>query len=66
MRIFIQLILYILLATTILFLLAFGMDMEIARRDYVKATTEGNYDKPITGCLFEHVCKTYTQRLFNK
>ena len=44
----------------------FGMDMELARRDYVKAITDGNYEKPITGCLFETVCDTYTERLYKK
>lgn len=66
MRTFVITTLYLLLIIFIGMLFIFGMDMELARRDYVKATTEGNYEKPITGCLFETVCDTYTRRLYRK
>lgn len=66
MRTFVITTLYLLLVIFIGMLAIFGMDMELARRDYVKAITDGNYEKPITGCLFETVCDTYTERLYKK
>ena len=66
MKAFLTFILYLLLALCITFLIFLGMDMELARRDYEKAITNGDYDKPITGCLFEPICKNYTERLFRK
>lgn len=66
MRTFIYFILFLLLILTFLLGIAVGIDMEIAQRDYNKAVENGDFDKPITGCIFEQVCKNYTERLFRK
>ena len=66
MKTFIYTTLYLLLfiLTGILFL--FGIDMDTARRDYEKALSNGDYEKPIVGCIFDTVCNKYTERLYNK
>lgn len=52
------------LASMILLLGLYGIDIECARRDYVNAVKQGNYEQPITGCLFDFVCEKYTQELW--
>lgn len=37
----------------------FGLDRELARRDYEKAVEK----QPITGCIFEYNCDFYTELL---
>lgn len=41
----------------------FGMDREMARRDYEKAVHNGDYEQPIIGCLYESNCVYYTKKL---
>lgn len=45
--------------------LTFGIDRELARRDFEKAIHDGDFEKPIVGCLFEKNCKMYTEKLYN-
>ena len=66
MKTFIYFMLYLLFILVFLLGVAVGVDMEIAKRDYNKALENGDYDKPITGCIFEQVCNLYTKRLFDK
>lgn len=64
MRIY-EIIMAILAIAILAFGLTFGMDREIARRDYVKAVSNGDFERPITGCLWEYNCKYYTDMLFD-
>lgn len=45
------------------FLIALGVDMEVARQDFIKAKENGNYEQRIEGCIFEYVCNRYTKEL---
>lgn len=45
--------------------ITFGIDREMARRDFEKATRNGDFEKPIIGCLFEKNCEMYTEKLYN-
>lgn len=45
--------------------LYYGMDRELARRDYEKAIQSKDFEKPIVGCLWESNCKYYTDALFD-
>ena len=44
--------------------LTFGLDREIARRDYEKAIQNSDFEKPIIGCLWEYNCEYYTNMLY--
>lgn len=44
---------------------SFGFDREMARRDYEKAVRDGDFEKPIVGCMWEYNCKYYTQMLYD-
>ena len=43
--------------------MTYGFDREMARRDYEKAIHNGDYEKPIVGCLWESNCVYYTKKL---
>ena len=45
------------------FLIALGVDMEVARQDYLKAKENGDYEQRIEGCMFDFVCDRYTKEL---
>lgn len=45
--------------------LTYGIDRELARRDYVKAIQMQNFERPIAGCLWESNCNYYTQKLYD-
>jgi hypothetical protein len=45
--------------------IAFGYDKEMARRDYEKALRDGDHEKPIVGCIWQHNCDYYTEKLFD-
>jgi hypothetical protein len=45
--------------------LTYGIDRELARRDYVKAIEMQDFEKPIIGCLYESNCRYYTNRLYD-
>lgn len=42
----------------------FGLDKELARRDYEKAVRNNDYERPIVGCIFEYNCEHYTNILW--
>ena len=44
---------------------SYGIDRELARRDYEKAVKYKDFEKPIVGCIFESNCKYYTDALFD-
>lgn len=44
----------------------FGLDREMARRDYEKAVYNKDYERPIVGCLYESNCVHYTKMLGEK
>lgn len=43
----------------------FGVDREMARRDYEKAVRDGDFEKPIVGCMWNYNCEYYTQMLYD-
>lgn len=43
-----------------------GIDMSIANRDYETLKHNGDYEQEVTGCVFEWVCKHYTEELWEK
>ena len=45
--------------------LAFGLDREIARRDYERSVNNGDFERPIIGCLWDYNCEYYTELLFD-
>ena len=45
--------------------LSFGLDREMARRDFEKAVHNGDFEKPIVGCLWDYNCEYYTQMLYD-
>lgn len=44
----------------------YGLDREMARRDYEKAVYNKDYERPIVGCLYESNCFYYTKMLGEK
>ena len=46
------------------FLIVLGVDMEMARQDYLRAKEQGNYEQRIEGCIFDMVCEKYTKELW--
>ena len=45
--------------------MTFGLDKELARRDYEKAVRNKEYEQPIVGCLWDYNCKHYTDILWD-
>ena len=43
----------------------FGMDREIARREYVRRVQMQEFEEPITGCTYDYNCKYYTELLWS-
>lgn len=66
MKTFIYTLLYLTFFGLIAMLILLGIDMDTARQDYNKAIANGDYETPITGCIFNLVCYKYTARLYNK
>lgn len=48
------------------FALCFGMDRDMARRDYEKAVRDGDHERPIIGCLWKYNCEYYTDLLWDE
>lgn len=46
--------------------LAFGIDREIARRDFQKSVNNGDFEHKIVGCIWDYNCEEFTQMLFEK
>lgn len=45
--------------------LTFGIDRELARRDFVKAIEMQDFEKPIIGCIYQSNCDYYTDKLYD-
>lgn len=45
--------------------MSFGLDREMARRDFEKAVHNGDFERPIIGCLWDYNCEYYTQMLYD-
>lgn len=45
--------------------LTFGIDREIARRDFQKAVNDGDFEHKIVGCIWDYNCEYYTDMLFD-
>lgn len=46
--------------------LTFGIDREIARRDFQKAVNDGDFEHKIVGCIWDYNCDKFTKILFEK
>ena len=44
-------------------LVILGIDIEVARKDYVKLKENGDYEQKVEGCIFGWVCEKYTREL---
>lgn len=44
--------------------MSFGFDREMARRDYEKSIRDGDFEKPIVGCVWQYNCDYYTKLLY--
>lgn len=44
--------------------IVFGFDRDMARRDYEKAVRDGDFEKPIVGCVWQYNCDYYTNLLY--
>lgn len=59
---------FLLIAASIMVSIAgfiYGIDRELARRDYVKSIQTQDFEKPIAGCLWESNCNYYTEKLYD-
>lgn len=63
MKTFIYLVLFAILTACGSCLVVLGIDMHVAREDYLRAERNGNYEQAITGCIFDWVCERYTKEL---
>lgn len=43
----------------------YGIDRELARRDFEKAISNGDYERPIIGCIYQSNCDYYTDKLYD-
>ena len=41
-----------------------GIDTSVAHRDYERLKYYGDYERKVDGCIFEWVCKHYTEQLW--
>lgn len=41
-----------------------AIDTEVARVDYLRAKSQGDYEEKIDGCIFQFVCDHYTKQLW--
>lgn len=41
-----------------------GIDMSVANRDYERMVRNGDFEQQVEGCIFEWVCKHYTEQLW--
>ena len=63
MKTFIYLILWALLLVLTACMVVYGIDIHVARDDYMRAKENGNYEQAITGCIFDWVCDRYSKEL---
>lgn len=63
MRIFVNLVLYLLLVATLMMFFALFVDINVAYNDYRRLSENGDYEKKVEGCMFDWVCEKYTREL---
>lgn len=63
MKIFVNLVLYLLLVATLMMFFAMFVDISIAHNDYQRLSERGDYEKKVEGCIFDWVCEKYTREL---
>ena len=62
---FYEFIMTVMAIAIILLGFTFGLDREMARRDFEKAVHNGDFERPIVGCLWDYNCEYYTQMLYD-
>ena len=50
----------------LVFMFTFGIDRELARKDYVRLLGNNDYEQKIEGCLYRCNCRYYTELLWTK
>ena len=63
MKIFVNLVLYLLLVATLMMFFALFVDINVAYNDYRRLSENGDYEKKVEGCMFDWVCEKYTKDL---
>lgn len=63
MKIFVNLVLYLLLVVTMMMFFALFVDINVAYNDYRRLSENGDYEKKVEGCMFDWVCEKYTKEL---
>lgn len=63
MKIFVNLVLYLLLVATLMMFFAMFVDINVAYNDYRRLSENGDYEKKVEGCMFDWVCEKYTREL---
>lgn len=63
MKIFVNLVLYLLLVATLMMFFALFVDINVAYNDYRRLSENGDYEKKVEGCMFDWVCEKYTREL---
>ena len=63
MKIFVNLVLYLLLVATLVMFFALFVDINVAYNDYQRLSENGDYEKKVEGCMFDWVCEKYTREL---
>lgn len=63
MKIFVNLVLYLLLVATLMMFFALIVDINVAYNDYRRLSENGDYEKKVEGCIFDWVCEKYTREL---
>ena len=63
MKIFVNLVLYLLLVATLMMFFAMFVDINVAYNDYRRLSENGDYEKKVEGCMFDWVCEKYTKEL---
>lgn len=64
MKYFINGILMLLASICFTLFVLLGIDMSVANRDYEMMVRNGDFERRVEGCIFEWVCKHYTEELW--
>lgn len=65
MRVIYNVLLTALGVTVLVNAVVFGMDREIARREYVRRVQMQEFEQPIIGCTYNYNCEYYTDLLWS-
>ncbi len=66
MKYIIQFTLFTLASSCFVFFVLLGIDMSVANRDYETMARNGDFEGRVEGCIFDLVCKHYTEQLWEK